>query len=409
MKKINKCRICGNHDLVEVLNLGIQSLTGVFLKNKMHSVTKGPLILVKCSGENFCGLVQLQHSYDPNEMYGGDYGYRSGLNKSMVDHLHKKIDSISARYELSEGDLIIDIGSNDGTSLNRYKHGYDLVGFDPTAKKFKKYYKKSITIVDDFFSNAKLNEIRGARKAKVITSFSMFYDLESPQEFVNEIEQCLEKDGIWEFEQSYLPIMLKRNSYDTVCHEHLEYYGLKQIQYLLKKANLKIINIETNDVNGGSISITAAKKISKYHVCEEIIREYTKGECYLDYPETWENFRKSVISSKNELREFLINCKKINKKVLGLGASTKGNVILQYCEINEDLICAIGEVNPEKYGRYTPGTGIEIINESEIYEKNPDYIVILPWHFKDFFLNHKSLKKFNLVFPLPKLEIRLGI
>jgi NDP-4-keto-2,6-dideoxyhexose 3-C-methyltransferase len=257
---VTQCRICGNTHLEPVLDLGEQMLTGVFPKTVDAQVTSGPLRLVKCTGEDACGLVQLAHSYSLSEMYGENYGYRSGLNASMVRHLHAKVARIQSRIALQSGDLVIDIGSNDSTTLRAYDSaGLTLVGVDPTGIKFKEYYPEHIGLIPDFFSARLVKEQFPGRRARVITSFSMFYDLEAPMDFMRNIYEILADDGIWVFEQSYMPFMLDTNSYDTVCHEHLEFYGLHQIKWMTDRVGLKIVDVEFNDVNGGSFSVTVMK------------------------------------------------------------------------------------------------------------------------------------------------------
>src|SRR5258708_5532240 len=224
MRATKQCRICGSAELTTVLNLGSQALTGVFPKTKSQPVASGPLELVKCSGEDKCGLVQLRHSYDLDELYGMNYGYRSGLNASMVRHLHAKVQRILTAGILAPGDLVLDIGSNDSTTLRAYpERTYQLVGVDPTGKKFSHFYPSHVDLIPDFFSADIVRRKLSERRAKIITSFSMFYDLEDPIAFMREIASCLDDDGIWVFEQSYLPAMLRTNSFDTVCHEHLEF------------------------------------------------------------------------------------------------------------------------------------------------------------------------------------------
>ena len=402
-----KCRICQNTNLIEIVNLGIQSLTGVFPKCKEDFVTRGPLRIVKCVGDDCCGLVQLADSYDLNEMYGENYGYRSGLNASMVCHLNAKVAKILSIVKLQDGDLVIDIGSNDSTTLKAYPNMYRLVGIDPSGLKFKEYYPPHIELIPDFFSAALVKEKVGDKKAKVITSFSMFYDLEEPQTFMQEIEDVLDDEGIWVFEQSYMPIMLEKKSYDTICQEHLEYYALKQIKWMCDRVGLKIVDIEFNDVNGGSFSIAVSKKSSSFL---ENIKQITaildhEKEIGLDTLKPWEKFVIQMEQTKKDLLDFLIQCKQEGKKVLGLGASTKGNVILQYCDITEELLPVVGEVNSDKFGCFTPGTHLPIISETEVINANPDYLLVLPWHFREFFICNLKFKGMKLVFPLPNLEI----
>jgi NDP-4-keto-2,6-dideoxyhexose 3-C-methyltransferase len=234
----------------------------------------------------------------------------------------------------------------------------------------------------------------------------MFYDLEHPLDFVREVSDILDEKGVWVFEQSYMPLMLKRNSYDTACHEHLEYYGLRQIDWMLSRCGLKIVDIEFNDVNGGSFSVTAAKADSTYPTSTDATKiladEKAEG---LDELEPYINFAKRSENSRNELRAFVDKARGEGKRVAFLGASTKGNVLLQYCGFTKKDVEAVGEVNPDKFGVFTPGSLLPIVNERELLMDEPDYLIVLPWHFREFFINKYKLKKENLVFPLPTLEM----
>jgi NDP-4-keto-2,6-dideoxyhexose 3-C-methyltransferase len=407
-RKVDKCRVCGNRELVEVLDLGAQTLTGVFPKSRSERITAGPLQLVKCMGaETACGLLQLQHSYDLGEMYGQNYGYRSGINPSMVAHLQGKVIKILSETDLKDDALILDIGSNDSTTLQAYpRRDYTLVGIDPTGIKFRSYYPEHIQLIPDFFSSAKIVEVFGSQKAAVITSFSMFYDLEEPLSFMREIADVLADDGIWVFEQSYMPAMLAQNAYDTVCHEHLEYYDLKQIQWMAERTGLKIIDVELNAVNGGSFSVVAAKAGSKRPQSSEVARILNQEKLLnLDTLEPYRIFKHRVKQSREDLLGFLDRAKREKKRVIGLGASTKGNVILQYCGIGEPEISQIAEVNSDKFGSFTPGSLIPIAPQDELLAMQPDFLVVFPWHFRSFFENQGKFRGRNLVFPLPKLEI----
>jgi len=411
-KELSSCRICGSQKFKTILELGNQVLTGVFPKKPHQALTSGPLELVKCD-ENFggCGLVQLRHSYDSSEMYGENYGYRSSLNRSMVHHLHTKVQKILSVISLQDGDLVIDIGSNDGTLLQAYpQESVQLVGIDPTGIKFKDYYPNTIRLIPDFFSAQIVRKNFGSKKAKIITSIAMFYDLEQPMEFMKDVHEILANDGVWVFEQSYMPTMLDTTSYDTVCHEHIEYYGLKQIHWMTSRVGFKIIDVEFNAVNGGSFSIMVAKTSAPYLenkslVDEILLREDSSG---LSTEKPYELFKISVFNHKQLLLNFLHKAKSEGKLVLGYGASTKGNVILQFCELSKDDIPAIAEVNPDKFGSFTPGTLIPIISEEEARAMNPDYFLVLPWHFKDNIIEREQeyLKKGGkLVFPLPHITI----
>ncbi len=414
-KEVGSCRICNNKNLVKVLDLGHQYLTGVFPKNKDMALTKGPLVLVKCmpkTNENVCGLVQLQHSYDLGEMYGDTYGYRSGLNQSMVSHLQSKVKKILQTVDLPDGSIVLDIGSNDATLLKAYSNSnIELYGVDPSAEKFRHFYTDNISLITEFFPSKSLFQKLNGKKAQIVTSISMFYDLEEPMKFVQSVHDILDRNGVWVFEQSYMPTMIKTNSYDTVCHEHLEYYCLKQIKWMMDTVGFNIIDIELNTINGGSFSVMVAKKESTlYSENTKLVNEFLEREQYEGYDEleVYEKFTLRVNQHKEELVTLLKKLKEEGKIVVGYGASTKGNVVLQYCNIDSEFLRVIAEVNEDKFGSFTPGTLIPIISETDAKAMNPDYLMILPWHFKENFLTREKdfiEKGGSLIFPLPTIEI----
>jgi NDP-4-keto-2,6-dideoxyhexose 3-C-methyltransferase len=406
-KPISKCRICGNDKLVTVLDLGEQALTGVFPKNHDDPISVGPLQLLLCQGKNVCGLLQLAHSYDADEMYGANYGYRSGLNPSMVAHLRSKVDRIKSYGLLRSGDIVLDIGANDGTSLHQYERpDCRLVGMDPTSAKFSQYYSENVRLIADFFTAANFHAAFGDEEAKVVTSFSMFYDLEDPTGFMREVHSILADDGIWVLEQSYMPLMLETNSYDTVCHEHLEYYAMAQINWMARAVGFEVVDVELNDVNGGSFSVVLQKQGGPLAVSASVVDMNHREEAMrLDDLETYAAFAGRVEASRQSLIAFLHSAKAQGKRVVGLGASTKGNVLLQYCGIDASLIDSIGEVNPDKFGAFTPGMLIPIRDERELLAEKPDYCLVLPWHFRRFFESNARYKNVNLVFPLPVLKV----
>jgi hypothetical protein len=406
-KEITKCRISSSTNLINVLSLGNQYLTGVFPKSKEEKVTIGPVDLVWCPDS---GLLQMKQSYSLEEMYGDNYGYRSGLNASMVKHLQKKIKTLEKLAKPSDQELIIDIGSNDATSLKAYSGKFRKVGIDPTGKKFKEYYTDDLTLIPDFFTAEKFKNIFPNEKAKIITSIAMFYDLEDPRSFVSDIEKCLAEDGIWHFEQSYMPSMLRTNSYDTICHEHLEFYSLRVVKNLLEGEGLRIIDVQMNDINGGSFAVTACKSDAKYKSNIPIINWMLsqEQEMGLDTIKPYEEFAKRTAQLKKNLTELINALVADGKKVFGYGASTKGNVLLQYCGFTEKEIPFIVEVNTEKFGSYTPGTNIPIISEKEAKEMKPDYFLVLPWHFKNSIVAREEEYMLNggkFIFPLPEIEI----
>jgi hypothetical protein len=410
-RPIEVCRICGNSDLIPVLSLGEQSLTGVFPRSPEEPVTRGPLELVRCSGgPDVCGLVQLRHSYSSSEMYGPGYGYRSSLNQSMVTHLAETARKVCALALPEVGDVVIDIGSNDGTTLSFFPEKMLRVGVDPLASNFAHSYDPRILRVPDFFSREALDSVLEGRKATIITSLAMFYDLEDPQHFVNEVSSVLADDGVWYFEQSYMPLMLRTTAYDTICHEHLEYYALRQVEWLLVRADLKLIDVHINAVNGGSFAITAAKTSSRQRPNQDRIEAVRAAErmADLESPNPFEQFRKNVFAHRDALRDVVTGIREEGETVIGYGASTKGNVLLQFCDFTTDHIPFMAEVNEDKFGRFTPGTSIPIISQEQARSMKPDFFLALPWHFRDNLIARE--REFlaaggRMIFPLPAIEV----
>ena len=406
-KRIEKCRISGSTNLLSVLSLGDQALTGVFPASSSVPVTVGPLELVWCPDS---GLLQLAHVYEASEMYGENYGYRSGLNASMVRHLTQKIGKLEQFAELKAGDTVLDIGSNDATSLKAYQTpSLKRIGIDPTGAKFRQYYPDDIKLVPDFF-NAKNFDSMSKERAKIITSIAMFYDLEDPIAFARDIAHCLRPDGVWHFEQSYMPSMLRLTSYDTICHEHVEYYSLQVVEKILAAADMKVLDVQMNAVNGGSFAVTAGHKNSPLKANRAVIDWLLSQEerMGLNTPRPYRDFEERVFRHREDLRRLLRALRDDGKRILGYGASTKGNVVLQFCGIGPDLVEAIAEVNPDKYGHVTPGSHIPIVSEEDALKMKPDYYLVLPWHFKDGILQREQ--KFladggKMIFPFPEIEI----
>lgn len=403
--QVLRCRICGNSTLETVLDLGVQALTGVFPREPDAPITRGPLCLVRCTGtEGVCGLVQLSHHYSLEEMYGERYGYRSGLNQAMVRHLSDKVGWLLARRPLSAGDVVLDIGSNDGTTLSNYPVSVRAIGIDPTTERFRRFLPPRVEAVADFFSRGVFEAVAGGRKARIVTSIAMFYDLPEPEVFVRDVAAILADDGIWHLEQSYLPTMLETCGYDTVCQEHAEYYGLRQIRWLVSRAGLRITDVQFNDVNGGSFAITLEKGEGDAAGVEALVAR----EQQLTSPQVWADFRQRIEAQRGELVSTLARLKREGKRVQGLGASTKGNVLLQYCGIDSSLLPSIADVNPDKFGCFTPATGIPICSEREALADPPDVFLVLPWHFRKGFID--KLSGFlagggRLLFPLPRVEL----
>ena len=398
---LEACRICASRSLTQVLDLGDQAFTGIFPRRENPEVPHGPLTLILCQD---CGLAQLGHTFDFSTLYGKDYGYRSGLNASMVRHLESKVSWLLKRRPLVAGDVVLDIGSNDGTTLGHYPSYLRRIGIDPTTEKFRKFHPQGLETRSDFFTADTFRKHLGKAKPRIITSISMFYDLPAPFAFVQDVASLLADDGVWHLEQSYCPLMLETTSYDTVCHEHLEFYGLKQNQWMTSRAGLRITEVQFNDVNGGSFAVT----VEKGHGDAPEVAAILKSESRLSSRATWEGFAQAVERHRTELLATLRRLKAEGKRVFRLGASTKGNVVLQHCGNTADLVEAIAEVNPDKYGCVTPGTRIPILSEEEARARKPDVWLVLPWHLRAAFLERERAfleAGGALLFALPKVEL----
>ncbi len=406
--EISRCRVDHSPNLVSVLNLGQQALTGVFPARASQPVTVGPLELVWCPSS---GLLQLKHSYESSEMYGDNYGYRSGLNQSMVNHLTDKIAYLERLRPLHPGEVVVDIGSNDATTLRAYRtQNIRKIGIDPTGKKFQKYYPDDVALVPDFFSAEAYGSVE-SKKVAIITSIAMFYDLEAPIEFARQIASILADDGIWHFEQSYMPSMLRLNSYDTVCHEHLEYYSLGVVRKILNAAGLRLIDVVMNAINGGSFAVTAARADNRTIKANQPVIDWLleqEDRMGLNTPRPYRDFEERVFRHRDDLTRLIRTLTADGKRIFGYGASTKGNVVLQFCGLDARDLPAIAEVNTEKFGCVTPGSHIPIISETDARAQNPDYYLVLPWHFKDGIVRRE--KEFlarggRMIFPFPEIEI----
>lgn len=396
-----------------MLDLGVQALTGVFPRNREQPVGRGPLELVKCDGATTasCGLIQLRHAYSSSDLYGDNYGYRSSLNPAMVAHLGQTAAKLLESVTLGKDDLIVDIGSNDGTLLSRYQPaGATLVGIDPTAKKFRSFYRPDIEVIEDLYSADAIIDSFPGKRARIVTSIAMFYDLRDPMAFMSEVNRILDDEGLWYFEQSYLPLMLAANAYDTVCHEHLQYYALRQIKWMTDRSGFKIVDLATNAVNGGSFAVTVARQESKRVEATESIDRMLEDEdrAGTDRLDTYTRFRKQVEEHRTSLRALFDDWATTGKRAVGYGASTKGNVILQYCGLTPDQLPVIGDVNPDKFGSFTPGTLIPIVSESDAMRLQPDVLVVFPWHFREFIVRKEASfirAGGSLLFPLPSIQL----
>ena len=403
--KLKNCRICKTTNLKKLFSLGDLCFTGKF-PSENTEIEKKPITLVICKN---CELVQLGHNFDLKYLYGPDYGYRTGINKTMLNHVSKVVQILLKKTKIKKNDQVLDIASNDGSLLNFYKKNVKTFGIDPILDKYKDEYQSINYKIADFFSASKIKKIT-KKKFKIITALSVFYDAADPNKFIKDVKTLLSEDGVFLLEFADLASIIQNKMFDTICHEHLEYYSTKVIINLCKQNNLKVFDIKKNDINGASKQYYICHKNSKYKINKKIIDGIFKEEKKLKLSEekTFKNFINSINKSKNKLYNFLKQKTKLGKKVHGYGASTKGNVLLQYYNINNKMVEFIAERNSKKYNLYTPGTKIKIISEALSRFYRPDYYLVLPWHFKkEILLREKEIRRkgTKFIFPLPSLKI----
>jgi hypothetical protein len=400
VSEIVKCRLCNSEQLKSVVDLGDVPITSYFPEKTEIDPPSAPLVMVLCEG---CGLIQLLHSVNQDFLFGNTYGYRTGLNTEMKAHVEKLAIDLATFVNLSKGDSVLDIGSNDATFLNVLSgKSFNLVGIDPNANDMSAYYDKEIRRIPDFFS---ANLVQN-QKFKLITSVAMFYDVENPVLFAKEIESILLDDGIWFFEQSYALTMFQNNSFDTICHEHLMYYTISVIEEILSQAEMKIVNIVKSNANGGSIGVYASKK-SNPLATEEIVQDLLAEE-KSKLPSAIANFKDNIAELKTAFANLINELISNGNRIWGIGASTKGNTILSFLGILPGQIEAIADKNELKFGRVTPGTRIPIVSKDQLESQMPEYAVVLPWHFKNSICENESnyiSKGGTLIFPLPKIEL----
>lgn len=398
------CRVCKNETLEDVINIGEQIITSRFPLYGDTSTPSTPIVLSLCS---VCGLLQLKYSVSGSELYEYEYGYRSGISNTMRNHLKAYQEEIVSKVVLNDNDVVVDIGSNDSTMLQFYDKSLKRIGVDPTGKQFSQYYG-DVSLIPNYFTLENFRSVYPSLKAKVVSSISMFYDLPDPVQFANDIYGILEDDGIWTCEQSYLLTMLDRNSIDTICHEHLEYYSLHVVNHIAEQANFKIIDVKFNDCNGGSFRVYFGKSGSKYKessaVADILANEKTRD---LLNPKVYKDFITNCDIEIKHLINLIDHINSSGQKMYIYGASTKGNCLLQYANIGENKVSFAVERNLSKVGKMT-STGIPIISEETMRNNPPEYLLVLPWHFRDEIIQREDAYLENggqLVFPFPKFEI----
>jgi len=400
------CKNCKSKKLKKIIFLNKQPISSVYLKKPNYKLKKYSLDLYECEK---CRLVQFSKLSPLEEMYGETYGYRTSLSPLMINHMKNKFKKIIEKKITKKNSSILDIGSNDGTFLNFFanKKYKNLYGIDPSSEKFKKYYNKKINLITNYFSKKKIEGFikNKNKKFDLITSYAMFYDIEDPNSFCRDINDLLTKKGMWILEMSYFPLLLKNLTYDQICHEHVTYYTLTTFEKIIKKNNLKILDFSFNEINGGSIEIICVKKNNKIIVNKRKIEQIKKQESLINF-NSYVKFNDRINNTKKSLNLFLENIS--SNDIIGYGASTKGNIVLNHCKLTNKNLKYICDANPYKLNKYTPGSNIKIISKKTMRKKNPKYLLVLIWSFRSEVIKQEInyiLKGGKLIFHLPIFHI----
>jgi hypothetical protein len=391
-RTVENCRVCDSKDLTSLFSLGNLHIS-TFVDNPGDSIGKAPLELMWCNG---CTLVQLKDTAPQELMYSGKYWYESGLNKIIINNLEETVKIANKMVNPKQGDIVLDIGANDGTLLGFYPNDFVRVGCEPASNLQDKLKKKADIVIKDFWNYEKFEKICEGKKAKIITAMGMFYDMDNPGQFIRESALALDEEGIFVTQLMTAKPMLEKNDVGNICHEHLEYYSYDSLKYLFDRNGLEIFKVEENSINGGSYRLFAKPfKTGSIEYNEGLKREH-----YLEFFERIEENKRICV-------DLVTSLVKEGKKVYGYGASTKGNTILQYYGLNRDLVTGIAEIHPGKIGKYTVGANIPIVEEQEAKQK-ADYLLVLPFAFRESFINREREWLNNggrFIFSTPNVEV----
>lgn len=401
--EIKNCRSCLSKKLVNVLSLGEQYLSDFLQDDK--KTKKYPLNLVLCSA---CNLLQLKNTAPQKYLYTQRYGYRSGINSTMRNELKRIADSSIGKINSGKKIIALDIGANDGTLLSFYGKNVVKIAVEPIKKFSLECRNHANIVVNDFFNYESCSVCLKNTKVNIVTAISCFYDIDDPNKFVSDVGKILDKNGVFVVSQNYLVGMLENNAFDNVVHEHLEYYSLLSLEKLMTRHGLEIFDIEKTQINGGSFIAYISHKNTK--LIEESVPKWRIYEktLKLDKMKVYFDFAKRVKQNSKNLHNLIVNLVKDKKRIFLYGASTRGNTLLQYYKLNNKLIEAAVERNPEKWGKRIASLNIPIISEKQARILKPDYMLVLPWFFKEEFLQRE--KKYlnsggHFIFPLPKIQI----
>jgi SAM-dependent methyltransferase len=408
---LDRCRVCGNTELVPVIDIGEQYLSSIFPDDLDYrgEVPRSRLDLSLCAKRpGTCGLLQLSRRHDIEAMYAA-YPYTSSTNSSMARILGDVARSGRAAADLRPGDLVLDIGGNDGTLLSFFaEDDLDLVTIDPARNVEPVFESERFTHSRDFFSAETYREVAD-RPARLVFSVAMYYHLDDPLAFTREVAEVLADDGVWVIQMAYLPAMLRTNMYDNIVHEHAGYYATRHMQWIMERAGLEVFDVTLNDVYGGSFRVFVKKAGAQAHPATERLAETLRAEDELALfePDTYASFQRRVERSREELVGLCREIVSRGETIWVYGASTKGNTILQFCGLDAAQLVAAADANPFKVGKYIVGADIPIRGEDEMRAARPDWLLALPYSFVEAFMDREAelvARGTRFLVPLPEVR-----
>jgi C-methyltransferase C-terminal domain/Putative zinc binding domain/Methyltransferase domain len=418
-KLLQRCKICGSRDLTDVIHIAPQFLSPTFTRNNDEegelARIRVPLTMTLCDRSRNpagCGLLQLREEVEADLLYRR-YFYRSATSETMRNDLRDVVEDIRGRLDLKPDDIVVDIGANDCTTLAFYPDHLRRVGFEPARNIDWSAVDRSITIINDYFSARPFEQHFPGAKAKAVGCNAMFYDLSDPNSFVADVKAILAPDGIWCIQLSYLPLMLTNMNFYDICHEHLSYYSLDALIKVMERNGLAVFDASTNAVNGGSLRAFVAHADNKRVLTEAGQRNLeallaAERSLKLDRAQTYRDYFKKIEGLASRVNKYLEEEIRDGGKVFGLGASTKGNVLLQLFGITKERMPYISERNPEKVGLRTLGTDFELISEERARDLRPSSMVVLPWYFKKEIVAREEdylRQGGKLLFPMPYAHV----
>ena len=406
--KINCCQICGNNELINIINLGHQAPCDslIWPEQLSQPEKRYPLNLVRCKS---CGLVQIDHVVEPEELFFAEYPYRSGITPTLANNLRNTASTIVKKYKLPEGGLAVDLGSNDGTLLEGFqREEMKVLGFEPTNIA-NLANEKGIKTIQKFFNHLLVSEItKEYGKAEVITACNMFAHVSQLGSLIMGAENLLVDNGLFVTESHYLLDLIDTVQYDSIYHEHLKYYSVKSIIKLFKYYNFTVIDIDRISNYGGSIRVYARK--GKSHEVSTKVTNLLKEEVDRGLYKNliYEDFTNKIKNSKLQLQNLILDGKNNNLKIVGIGCPGRATTLLSYCNLDSDALSYIAEQSTSlKLGLFTPGTYIPIVDEKIMFEDQPDIAIILSWHYWEPIVDKLRAKglKSKIIIPLPEVRI----